>query len=134
MTVKKGRCLCGAVTYEYSGPENWRGYCHCESCRRNSGAPVVAWLGVPRTAFRYTGAMPKIYASSPGARRSFCANCGTPVAFEHDKYPQEIHLYACGLVDPSAYAPTFHVHYEEKVPWMEIADDLKRFPHSGSGS
>ncbi len=133
MSVKKGRCLCGAVTYEYSGPENWRGYCHCESCRRNTSSPGAAWFGVPYAAFRFTSAKPKAYVSSPGARRSFCATCGTPMAFEHDRYPHEIHLYACSLDDPSTYVPDFHVHCAEKVPWMEIADDLKRFPHSGSG-
>lgn len=133
MSVKKGRCLCGAVTYEYSGPENWSGYCHCESCRRNTGTPVVAWFGVPYAAFRYTGKRPKTYVSSPGARRSFCPDCGTPMAFEHERYPDEIHLYACSLEDPAAYVPSFHVHYAERVPWLEIADDLRRFPHRGGG-
>lgn len=133
MEMKKGRCLCGAVSYEYSGAENWRGYCHCESCRRNASAPVVAWLGVPNAAFRFTGEAPKMYRSSPGARRYFCSTCGTPIAFEHDKYPDEIHLYACSLDDPSAYKPAFHVHCAERVPWMEIADTLPRFQHSSRG-
>lgn len=133
MSVKNGRCLCGAVTYEYSGPENWRGYCHCESCRRNTSSPVTAWFGVPRAAFRFTGTTPAFYRSSPGARRLFCARCGTPMAFESDKRAHEIDLYACSLEDPSTYAPDFHVHHAEKVPWMEIADTLRRFPHGGSG-
>lgn len=130
-TLKTGRCLCGAVTYEYSGPENWRGHCHCESCRRQTSSPFTTWFGVPKSALRFTGATPSVYHSSPGARRHFCATCGTPMAYEHDRYPREIHLYAASLDDPAAFAPQFHVYVAEKLPWIEIADDLPRYPATG---
>jgi hypothetical protein len=95
MTVRKGRCLCGEVTYEYRGPENWRGHCHCESCRRNTSSPFTTWFGVPRAACRFTGKQPAVYRSSPGVRRLFCANCGTPMAYDSDRYPDEIHILRC---------------------------------------
>jgi hypothetical protein len=132
MTVTRGRCLCGAVRYEYSGPENWRAYCHCESCRRNTASPVTAFLGVPCPAFRYTGAAPKIYHSSPGVRRSFCADCGTPMAYESDRFPGEIHLYAASLENPEDYAPQSHVHCAERLSWFEVKDDLPRYPAGGA--
>jgi hypothetical protein len=132
MSSKRGRCLCGEVSYEYSGPENWRGHCHCESCRRNTASPFTTWFGVPYAAFRFAGKPPKVYLSSPGARRSFCPNCGTPIAYEHEKYPGEIHLYAASLDDPTDFQPQFHVHYAERLPWVELADGLPRFEHGGS--
>ena len=67
-----GRCLCGAVTYSFEGAPRWQAYCHCESCRRTCSAPVTAFFGVDRGAFRWTGAQPAVYASSPGVRRLFC--------------------------------------------------------------
>lgn len=130
-STTRGRCLCGAVTFEYSGPEAWRGHCHCESCRRSCSAPFTSFLGVSRPAMRWTGAMPAVYESSPGVRRLFCVNCGSPMAYDTEKDKADIHLYAASLEDPSSFAPTFHGHWAEKVPWVELADDLEKFPHGG---
>lgn len=130
-TVTRGHCLCGAVTYEYTGPEAWRGHCHCESCRRNCSAPFTTFMGVPRGAFHWTGRVPGIHPSSPGVRRMFCPNCGTPMAYDNQKDKANIHLYAASLEDSSGFTADFHVHWAEKVPWVELADDLKKYPHDG---
>src|SRR3546814_10666604 len=90
MSPTRGRCRCGDVTYEFEGAENWRAYCHCESCRRNTSSPVTAFFGVARSAFRFTGKIPLAYASSPGVRRFFCGRCGSPMAYENDRWPHEI--------------------------------------------
>lgn len=132
MTMKRGRCLCGEVAFEYSGPENWRGHCHCESCRRNTSSPFTTFFGVPKTAYRFTGKPPGVYRSSPGVRRYFCANCGTPMAYETDRLPDETHFYAASLEDSAGFAPQFHVHWAERVPWIELSDGLPRHEHGGS--
>ncbi len=45
-----GTCYCGAVTIEASGEPLEMGYCHCEACRRYSGAPLSAFtLWKPET-------------------------------------------------------------------------------------
>jgi hypothetical protein len=133
MTVKKGRCLCGAVSYEYEGPENWVGHCHCQSCRRNTASPFTTYMGVPNGGFRFTGATPAEYKSSPGVRRLFCAECGTPVAYSADKFPDEIHFYLSALEDASGIEPKFHVFAGEKVPWVELGDDLPKYVMGTSG-
>ena len=130
--MKRGRCLCGAVGWAYEGPENWQAHCHCDSCRRNTASPFTTFLGVPLAAFRWTGAEPATYRSSPGVRRRFCAACGTPVAYEADRYPGEIHLYAAALENPAEARPQAHVHVAEKLPWIVLADDLPKHPRSGS--
>jgi len=134
MDTKRGRCLCGQVTFAYSGPENWRGHCHCESCRRNTGSPFTTFFGVPKSACRFTGNAPSVYRSSEGVRRLFCGNCGTPMAYESDRFPDEIHFYAASLEDPRDFAPQFHVHWAEKLPWIDVADDLPKYPGSGSST
>lgn len=132
MAKKRGRCLCGAVSYEVEGPENWRGHCHCESCRRNTASPFTTFFGVPRDACRFTGDEPAVYLSSPGVRRRFCATCGTPVAYESERWPEEIHLYAAGLEHPEDFAPEFHVHWAERLPWIHLDDDLPKYDGTGS--
>lgn len=131
MATTRGRCLCGEITYEFDGAENWRSYCHCESCRRNTSSPVTAFFGVPRAAFRFTGRAPAVYASSPGVRRLFCGRCGSPMAYETDRRPHEIDLYAASLEDPERYRPDAHTHVAERLSWFDVRDDLPRHPHSG---
>src|SRR5579871_1959570 len=91
-TVLTGRCLCGAVHYECGSPVSPPCFCHCESCRRASGAHVVAWATVPRRSFRLTqGALGK-YRSSQQAEREFCERCGTPVTYFNKDDPETIDI------------------------------------------
>lgn len=126
MSVKRGRCLCGAVTFDYQGEENWRAHCHCESCRRQTSSPFTTFMGVTDGAWRFTGEAPKTYVSSPGVRRLFCGTCGSPVAYDADDFPNEIHFYASSLDDPSGFEPECHVHTGEQLPWIHLNDGLPR--------
>lgn len=121
-----GRCLCRAVTFAFEGPPKWVVHCHCESCRRNCSAPFTTFVGVRDGAWRWTGAAPASYASSPGVERMFCARCGTPMAFRGEKHPGEMHFYAAALDDPGSAVPQGHVFFAEKLPWVHLADDLPR--------
>ncbi|MEM8836769.1 MAG: GFA family protein [Pseudomonadota bacterium] len=123
----RGHCLCGTTHWEFEGPITWACYCHCDDCRRNCSAPLVAWLGVPIVNFKWTGAAPKTLESSKGVKRHFCATCGSPMGFEADHYPGGMHLYAASLDDPADFEPTFHVNYESKLPWLQIEDDLPKY-------
>ena len=132
--ITTGRCLCGAVRYEYRGPPLWVAHCHCDSCRRHTSSPVATFVGVGRAALRFTGAAPIVYISSPGVRRSFCGRCGSPIAYEADRIPDEVHLYHGTLDDPAALpAATGHVNTGEQLPWFEILDDTPRWHTKGSG-
>lgn len=125
--MTRGHCLCGAVRWETDGSQKWAGYCHCASCRRNSAAPVTAFFGVADGAWAWSGAEPAVYQSSDHATRLFCDKCGTPVAYRSTRYPHEIHFYAAGLEDPQTYRPDSHFQYGERLRWLHIADDLRKF-------
>jgi hypothetical protein len=129
----RGHCLCRAVTYEYTGAPLWVLHCHCESCRRQTSSAVATFVGLERAQVRFTGAAPAVYESSPGVRRSFCGRCGAPIAYESDRVPGEIHLYAGTLADPAALAPSRHVFVAEQLPWFEVADDLPRYLATSRG-
>lgn len=120
-----GHCLCGAVSYEFTGPPNWQAHCHCESCRRNCSAAFASYFAINHGKWKWTGTRPAAYASSPGVRRHFCASCGTPMAFEGEKWAHELHFYAASLSDPSAFVPTLHVNWNEHLPWVKLADGLR---------
>jgi len=131
--VTTGRCLCGDIRYEYVGAPDRQFHCHCDSCRRHVSSPVATFVCVMRDAFRFTQAAPWVYESSPGVRRSFCARCGSPIAYEADRIPNEVHLYHGTLSDPSAVRPTAHVHVMEQLAWFEVLDELPRYAEGMRG-
>src|SRR2546430_6940774 len=68
--MTNGHCLCGAVKFSYDAEPKWTLNCHCESCRRATSTAMTTWLSVPRSALRFTAAIPEYYASSTGDRKS----------------------------------------------------------------
>lgn len=123
----RGYCLCKRTTWSFSGDQSWGCYCHCDDCRRNCAAPVVAWLGVPLDNFEWTGEAPKSFESSKGVVRHFCGTCGSPMGFEAGHYPGGMHLYAASMETPEEFQPTFHVNAESKLPWLTLEDGLPEF-------
>ncbi len=129
----EGHCLCRSVIFEYEAEPHWTLYCHCESCRRATSSPTTAWISVPRGAFRFKQGAPRYFNSSPGVTRGFCATCGSPLTYENQRIPGEVHLYAASLADPSRVSPSRHVFVEEQLPWLEIVDQLPRFAKTSRG-
>jgi hypothetical protein len=125
-----GRCLCGAVIFHASGAPLWVAHCHCHSCRRNTGAAVATFVGLRQTQFSYLTGTPKVFASSPEVRRSFCADCGTPLSYQSARCPGEVHIYVSTFDRPEAFPPQLHVHVAEGVPWLHLDDGLPRHPAS----
>jgi hypothetical protein len=132
-TSVSGRCLCGSIAFQYDSAPNWTLHCHCESCRRATSSPITTWISVPRSAFALTTGTPRYFASSPGVRRGFCENCGSPLTYESERIKDEVHIYAAALLDPAHVSPGGHVHVDEQLSWFEVLDDLPRFATSSRG-
>jgi hypothetical protein len=132
MTTKlvTGGCFCGAVRYEASGAPLGSMICHCESCRRISGAPVVPWVTVSRDHFKIVTGVPVEFNSSHGVRRTHCAKCGTQLTYENDKSPTEIDIATCTLDDPNEFPPTHHSWLSDDLRWVRFGDGLPTFPQS----
>lgn len=125
-----GGCLCGAVRYEMAGAPLGVIYCHCESCRKHAGAPVVALAGYRRDQMRYTRGAPKLYASSPGVGRAFCGDCGTPLTWEGDggdEIGPMVEVLVGTLDRPDDFVPECHIHHGERLGWFEAHDGLPRY-------
>src|SRR4029450_1385295 len=50
-----GGCLCGAVRYQAEADPLRAVICHCVTCRRGSGAPMMCLVHLPGEAFRWLG-------------------------------------------------------------------------------
>ena len=129
--AQTGGCMCGAVRYEVGGLPFWVGHCHCESCRRHTGAPVVTYVGFRKDQVAFTKGRRQIYNSSPGVGRAFCGQCGTPLTWEgKSNLPERGEIFEFHIStfdDPNAFVPTNHVFYPERIAWFDVADGLPRY-------
>jgi hypothetical protein len=113
----QGGCLCGAVRFSISAPPQSSLICHCETCRRASSAPSVAWLTFERAGFAFTAGKPRSYRSSPAVTRTFCTTCGSPLTYVKDSSADEIDVATAALDEPERYPPTREVWLEYKLAW-----------------
>lgn len=118
--------MCGAVTFVVRGVLENLCFCHCESCRRASGAPFVAWGTCNPTDLEIEGELAS-YRSSPPVTRGFCSRCGTSVTYAHESRPGEIDIALATLDDPAALKPAYHLWVSEKLPWISIDDSLPQY-------
>lgn len=118
--VRRGRCLCGAVTFETRGPPRFISNCHCETCRRAASAPSVTWAGFRTEQVTIRGETPTAHASSPGVTRCFCGRCGSPLSFQGEKWAGETHIPVCAFEAPELMAPEDDHFVDERLPWAML--------------
>lgn len=125
-----GHCQCGAVRFHVAVGSMLTEFCHCESCRRSVGAPLMAWAGFSRDAVTITHGEPAAYESSPGVIRTFCGNCGTSLTLGDERCASEIFVATAAFEHPGAtdaITPDVHIWRSERLPWVETSDDLPRY-------
>lgn len=125
----RGGCRCGAIRFEAGSAPIWQSYCHCRDCRRATGAPVTAFVGVSDRDLQFRGDRIAEYASSDDVVRSFCTRCGTPLYYRDRSLPGETYLYVGALDAPERFPPRHHAWVSERLAWLALDDDLEQ--HSG---
>jgi hypothetical protein len=128
----KGSCLCGGVHYEAGGPLHWVARCHCEQCRKASGAECATNGSVRASSFRVVRGeeLLKSFEWSPGEARVFCSRCGSPL-FKRSAANAAFVRLRLGCLDVELdQKPEFHVFVGEKPAWSEITDALPQHARS----
>jgi len=103
--------------------------CYCRMCRKASGGPLATNAAVDAAAFHLTAgrALLKEYESSPGERRIFCANCGSPLYSQQLGKPGMVRIRVGTLNEPLNVRPVASYYTGSKCNWWEIHDALPRF-------
>jgi hypothetical protein len=117
----EGGCLCGAVRFVATGEPIGAAWCHCQSCRKHSGAPVSVFVAYKRDAYTVTQGEITKFNSSPGRLRGFCARCGSTLTCEGDNSP-EMHFHIGAFDEAARLRPTRHIFPEERLPWLRLVD------------
>ncbi|MCH7881533.1 MAG: GFA family protein [Proteobacteria bacterium] len=121
-----GHCYCGAVKFEASGKPIWVGHCHCESCRRASGSVMTSSATYRLDKVVFTGTMPTRFPTNDGVVRSFCGQCGSPVAYESTEQENQIDLHLGLFDDLEQIKPQNHTFDAEKASWLQADEHLPR--------
>lgn len=119
----EGGCLCGAVRFVATGQPKGVYWCHCQSCRKHSGAPVSVFVAFDHTRYSVTKGQITKFESSPGrTTRGFCAKCGSTLTCETVRLPTEAHFHIGTFDQPERFPPSRHIFPEERLSWLHIGE------------
>jgi hypothetical protein len=114
-----GGCQCGAVRFAVKRAGRAM-ICHCRMCQKAFGSffgPLVTAFGV-----EWTRGTPAWFQSSNKVRRGFCAQCGTPLAYDFGASAIELAIGA--FDDPGQVAPTLQVNPADKLSFFDMLPSL----------
>ena len=124
-----GACLCGRLRYRLAPPLTRVNNCHCDQCKRHTGAAFATWVTLPTEQVAWEGEPVSYFQTSDFAERGFCAGCGSALVW--CRLEREAMAISAGtLDDPSAVTPEDHYWGRDELPWLHMEDDLPRYDTS----
>jgi len=128
----RGGCLCGNVRFEFEKADGPFEFCHCNRCRKVTGAASMPALCVRVEDFRYLSGRKTIKTfeapilrKPPAYRSAFCPTCGSPVPLPYENNPF-IDVPAGLLDNDPGVLPARHIFVEHLAPWDRLTDDLPK--------
>lgn len=134
-TKFSGTCFCGTVKIECVGSPEAMGYCHCNSCRSWSAAPVNAFTLWKPTSVRITSGKEYVatFSKTKFSERQYCTKCGGHLMNNHPTIGL-LDVYAA-TIPTLKFTPGVHVNYAETVlPMRDGLPKMKDFPAELGGS
>ncbi len=128
----EGGCLCGHIRYRASGSPHTVNHCHCEQCRRYTGAVFATGVAFSAENITWLHDEPSIYMGSDICGYSFCPKCGSSIAY-HWIADDDIWLTIGTLDHPELVTPQGHQFIEEKISWIRLDDGLPRYDNFSPG-
>lgn len=119
----EGTCICGKVKVTVKTLSTKVGACHCGTCRKWTGGPLLAVDCGTEVSFNDSKQITE-YASSEWASRGFCSACGTHLYYKLKHNSQ--HIMPVGLFDIDASLELDHQIFIDKKPaYYDFANETK---------
>ena len=120
-----GSCLCGDVQYSIKGAPVYAVYCYCSECRKFSGSPFSALLGIGALQLSINkGDESTIgrFEKSAKTHLRFCRRCGSSIYVEKigDGF---VHLRMGTLDTSPPIEINAHINTDSKAAWYSIPED-----------
>ena len=126
MVERSGRCLCGAVKYQFSSEPIAARVCWCKDCQHIASNGTVNavvttdGLIIEGELSGYTS----IAESGNEVLRRFCPKCGSHLFANSSARPQYTVLRIGTLDDPSSIRPTMNIWTKSAPTWACFDTDL----------
>lgn len=133
-SARTGQCYCGAVSLRFASRPETVAICHCLDCRRLTGAALPAFAAFSSENVTITPDQGAGFEKTPGVRRWFCKDCGSPLAATFDYLPGQIYVPVGVLDFAPDLMPAIHCHAEKMLPWLHDLDGLPRHEQSARSS
>lgn len=87
---------------------------------------MAAFAAFAMSDVKITPGLDRPASITPGVKRWFCHDCGSPLAATYDYLPDMMYV-PLGLLDQAAdIPPRLHSHANQCLPWLNIDDGLDR--------
>lgn len=128
MTERRGRCLCGAVSFRLTAEPLVTRVCWCRDCQHLAANGAVNML-VSTESLLITGALSehiKIADSGNEITRQFCSKCGSHLFAKSTARPQLRIVRAGNLDDPSSIRPIMNIWVSSAPAWACLDTRLEK--------
>jgi hypothetical protein len=127
MKRRRGRCLCGHVSFEVTGDIRGVGQCHCSQCRKVSGTNGNAVFIVSNARLNWLGGESDTvkFSLPSGWSVSRCAACGSPLPQSHDG--KNVWVIAGLMDDDLGTDIKQHIFCGSRADWDREASDATEF-------
>ena len=126
----KGSCLCGSVTYQFTGPEFVFQYCHCSRCRKFTGSAHASNIIVDPKQFEWLSGESSLGRfEHPDAKHfatCFCTKCGSSLPWLNQSGTVVV-IPAGTLDEDPGIRPVQNIFYESRAPWREAVEELEAY-------
>lgn len=124
-----GSCLCEKVRFVITGEIQNIIYCHCSQCRKAQGSAFATNGNIDAKGFKFISGENELtaYESSPGQKKYFCKNCGSPIISKNDSSPNKVRIRLGVIESDITERPVAHIFVTSKANWDEIESDLPQY-------
>ncbi len=121
---KTGSCLCQAIKFTVSIPEDKVHVCHCGICQKWHGGPALALSC--EAGWEIEGEKNlKWFNSSEHGQRGFCSECGTSLFFQSPSFGY-YGVTVGALESQEGLEIETHIYIDKKPPYYDFADKSPR--------
>ena len=124
-------CLCGEIRYEVKSDPVRTANCHCDDCRKATGASFTTNVFVKADDLVILKGTPKQFQHKADSgnvmTKEFCGNCGSQLFGYGSGSPGVKHVKVGTIDDASNIRPEINVFTSKKLPFTILSDETENF-------
>ena len=124
-----GGCLCGAIRYEVDGELLRTLNCHCDDCRKTTGASFGTAVFINEDDLKLVQGTPKTFEheneTGQTLTKRFCENCGTHLFARSSRAGKMVHIKVGTIDDAGFVRPEMDLFVSSKMPFVPLSDETE---------